>query len=330
MRRGLWPLSALILIASASLLKAVDRGKRNEHRIISRSWIDQIEHMPNQPDSPDQKAQHENARPPDFGRKESTQSKSSDTETHAYGRQTQIIFASAFTSFINWWNRDRVLNLLTFLIFCTTIVYTVYSRRQWMTMQRQLDLSERPWIAFQDFRLAQEPYWEILRLPRIMGGKELRTFINLHVRVEYMTSNSGKSPAVKTFSNVQALPTKMGKYYAKPTYLMLMACGSAENQSKEANTSELYQGQAIFPTAPVQNDSESIYGLSEGTTTIDQVWMVACIAYQESYSSKIYHTKLWFLSVPKDATAKPVPIANGQTITWRPIDHFVLMDSEAD
>lgn len=257
----------------------------------------------------------------------------------AYGRLAKTIVsilgyfvADVFEDFFKWTNKHRgsIAALATVAIAILTYEYATYSKLEWRTMQQQLDVSERPWIALQDFRLAQEPYWEILSGPRTLGGKELRTFINLHVRVEYMTSNLGKSPAVRTFSNVQAMPTQMGKYYAKPTYLMLLACGSAESQSKEAITSELYQGQAIFPTTPVQNTAESSYGLSEGTTTIDQVWMVACIAYQASYSNKIYHTKLWFLSVPKDQKVKPVPIAEDQKITWHPIDHFVLMDSEAD
>lgn len=46
----------------------------------------------------------------------------------------------------NWWNASRVMAAFTAVIAVTTITYTFYSCKQWQTMQRQLELSDRPWI----------------------------------------------------------------------------------------------------------------------------------------------------------------------------------------
>jgi hypothetical protein len=110
-----------------------------ERWLIPRTQIKQIETMPNEPDPSDQRSEHEHARPPELRGKESEQSDSGNTVTHEHGRKTQVFRESAYSRFSGWWNRDRVLNLLTFLIFCTTVAYTVYSQRQWKTMQRQFD-----------------------------------------------------------------------------------------------------------------------------------------------------------------------------------------------
>jgi len=95
-------------------------------------------------------------------------------------------------------------------------------------------------------------------------------------------------------------------------------------------TSRLSQGETVFPNVPIQHLAETSYAFPEDTKTVDGFWLVACVAYQANFAPQVHHTKLWFLSVPINEAAAPAPIASGQNITWQPIGHFVLTDSEAD
>ncbi|MEI9967368.1 MAG: hypothetical protein WDM87_01590 [Terracidiphilus sp.] len=200
------------------------------------------------------------------------------------------------------------------------------------TAANALELSERPWIAVKELRLANRPYWEIFQGPKFFPPtKEMTMVTNLHVPSTFSLDNAGKSPATRVFVSVQIEPVEIGRYFHKPQLGMQMACSTAEAESQEASKpGAINEGSAIFPGAPLSQVWEPVYGVSQPNLRIDEVWINVCVVYRAEFSTHIYHTKVWFESVPRTDAARLVPIGSNQRITWKPFDTFVLYDSEAD
>lgn len=215
----------------------------------------------------------------------------------------------------------------------TAELYRV-SNRQWQTMQRQLEWSERPWVTIDNVTL--EPLnWETLRAPRFLGKPELRTFVNLHAKISYELNDTGKAPAVKTFSEAQVAYSSdwSTKTFTKPLGAMEITCAGPESDSRQAGTTnkQFSEGSIVFPGRPLHQPVESISGLPENVKIIDHIWIVACVVYQDGITPKIHHTRLWFRSNAKDPTMKHYePVVSGQSIMWMPPAGFALVDSNAD
>ena len=175
--------------------------------------------------------------------------------------------------------------IATLVIAAFTVELYCVSNRQWQTMQKQLEISERPWVTVDNVVLTEPLNWETLQFPRILGKPELRTFINLHAKITYDLNDIGKAPAIKTFSDVQVTYSSdwTTKTFTKPPGAMEMACGMAESQSQQAGSSNrpFTEGAVIFPGRPIHQPIESAMGLSEGIKVIDHIWIVACVAYQD-------------------------------------------------
>jgi hypothetical protein len=200
------------------------------------------------------------------------------------------------------------------------------------TAANELELSERPWIAMKELRLTQKPYWEIFQGPKFFPPtNQIRKVTNLHVPSTFSLDNVGKSPATRVFVAVQIEPVEIGQYFHKPQLGMQMACSTAEAESQESSKpSAINEGSAIFPSAPLSQSWEPVYGVSQPNLRIDEVWIEACVVYRAEFSTHIYHTKAWFESVPRADAARLVQIGSDQRITWKPFDTVVLYDSEAN
>jgi hypothetical protein len=205
------------------------------------------------------------------------------------------------------------------------------AQRQMETAQSQLELSERPWVTLEG--TFGKVDWEVERGPKFLGKEELTTFMNLQMPMDYALRNLGKSPANRTFISMRAMPTDFGKNFTRPMLPMNMACSEAESERKLAEKPEsLSHGIVIFPQAtPVRRTWIPTVGFREDNfETISGVWIAACIVYQAGFSPHVYHTKLWFLSLPTQGVTQAIPIQPDQPFTWHPFDRFVLYDSEAD
>jgi hypothetical protein len=189
----------------------------------------------------------------------------------------------------------------------------------------------RPWVALDG--MFSEPYWEVLRAPKILGQGELGTFMNLHLQMNYQLHNTGSYPAIKTFVSMQATPTEGGKYFTRPTLPMSLACNWAETEVRRAEgLSSLDHGLVIFPqTPPVNRGYGNLLGFREDDfQVIRGAWIAACVVYKDNFSSKLHHTKIWYLSMARNGVIPLTPIAPGQPYSWYPFQTFVLYDSEAD
>lgn len=158
--------------------------------------------------------------------------------------------------------------------------------------------------------------------------------LKLRAKATYRLNNFGKSPAVKVFPTATSdVSEVLSVQWGKPIGAMATTCATMEGASRVAGTSKQYltEGDVVFPQTPFWGSNESSFdvGPSAGKT-IDHIWLLACVAYWDSITKEVHHTKVWFVSIPKDENETPVPVAAGQTITWKPPVTFRLWDSEAD
>jgi hypothetical protein len=277
--------------------------------------------MPNKPDSPDEKSGHEYSRPPDLGWKDSKQSDSSDTETHQRSRKTQVLRESAYSRFFNWWNRDRVLNLLTFLIFCTTVAYTVYSHRQWLTMQRQLELSERAWLGLDGtVQLAALPQFH----QEAIQGKQ---WTMVRMGLSYSVKNFGSSPGIGEADAFEFFP--MRDNAPKPISEMQGLCRLLENTMKSGRATGFDSGSVVFPQNEIRENSglDAWQGIPQDIKVIHRFWAIGCIVYSDAFG--IHHSKFWFKSNQSDI-GNLIPVLPDSDVKWSPFNGFELWDAEAD
>jgi hypothetical protein len=189
----------------------------------------------------------------------------------------------------------------------------------------------RPWLALDG--TFNEPYWEVLRAPKILGQGELGTFMNLHLEMNYQLRNTGSSPALETFVSMQATTTEDSKYFTRPALPMSMACNWAETEVKRAvGPDSTNHGLVIFPQAPPVNRG---YGnllafREDDFKVVRGAHIAVCVVYKDSSSSKLHHTKIWYTSMARNGVIPLTPIAPGQPYSWYPFLTFVLTDSDAD
>jgi hypothetical protein len=145
--------------------------------------------VPNEPDSTHEEAKKEQSTPPRLRGEETEQPQSKHHESENGSDVAGIMIWSG--EFFRWWNRDRTLNLLTFVIACTTIVYSFFSYQQWQTMQNQLESSDRPWIKVIE---------AIPDHPLIFHGSSgisARGDDSVNLGIKVVIQNVGKSVALK-------------------------------------------------------------------------------------------------------------------------------------
>jgi hypothetical protein len=131
-------------------------------------------------------------------RREDPKQADSKTTDPSYEDDIAIVFMWSVAcwprvkGFFCWWNRNRTLNLLTLVIACTTIVYSFFSYQQWQTMQRQLDLSQRPWMSL-----------DLMTL----GIADPLTFNNKggFITIAGVMKNTGHSVAMHTMSHIRII-----------------------------------------------------------------------------------------------------------------------------
>lgn len=207
------------------------------------------------------------------------------------------------------------------------------TQHQMETAQRQLELSERPWVTIEG--QFEEPTWVVGNqwVGRPDGSQV--PYMRLDLRVDYQLRNTGITPATRTFVSMLADHTETGRYFTRPTILMGMACATAEGERKEAEKphfSGSSLGTVVFPQAnPITRTWIPNVGFAtDQPEVLRGAWIAACIVYQAGFSPHVYHTKLWFLSVPRQGVEHAIPIQPNSPYTWYPFDRFVLFDSEAD
>jgi hypothetical protein len=186
-----------------------------------------------------------------------------------------------------------------------------------------LEVSERPWITIDSVNWGEPPNWKPVR----PGAPEKPTVLNLRATIFYDLANVGKGPAIRAFSGVEAY---MYHGYDLPRVVMDSLCSVEELLSKQAGpTSGVTVGSVIFPGPPIHSRQDSWAGLPKNIGTIDRIWILACVVYQDGITTKIHHTRRFFQSVTSKDTQYE-PIGPGQAVKWLPPVEFVLSDSEAD
>jgi hypothetical protein len=204
---------------------------------------------------------------------------------------------------------------------------------QMETSQHQLELSERPWVTIEgQFR---EPTWV---LGNQWVGRQDGTqvpYMRLDFQFDYQFTNSGLTPATRTFAVMMAEHTENGKNFTRPIALMNQACSIAESERKEAQNpkySGSSLGSVVFPHAnPITRTWIPNVGFAaDQPELLRGAWVAACIVYQAGFSPHVYHTKLWYLSKSRPGIVSQAPIQPGSPFMWYPWDNFVLFDSEAD
>ena len=160
------------------------------------------------------------------------------------------------------------------------------ARRAAKTAQRQLELSERPWVAVLD---------AAIRSSLVFDDK------GAHTEVSFVLKNTGHSPALSV--SISPELTTVCTNCPKPVYVEERACKDAKHSSK-------FVSYTIFPGETfVERDQghdmkmseaeiERGFGISGTHTIIPAV--IGCVDYKTPFSSEIHHTGFAFVLMARN------------------------------
>ncbi len=194
--------------------------------------------------------------------------------------------------------------LATVAIVVLTWFYVRYSKAQWETMNRQLELAERPWMSADVSIISPLEFDE--------NGA------NITLRFQF--KNGGHSPAVRTQFGVEFFSI-VGNPQAEREKL----CQQVGGQSALASNAPLLD--TFFPGDQLPQDIQISLTRQGMQTTAKEMGgfiypeIIACIAYRPTFADAQYHTGLIFdllrydpahpyISLGIDTTKGNVPITS--------------------
>jgi hypothetical protein len=253
--------------------------------------------MPDEPDATHETTHKEEPAPPRL-RGESPEHSQAKQDKSENGSDVAgvIIWGKRF---FRWWNRNRTLNFLTFVIACTTIVYSFFSYQQWQTMQRQLELSERPWLGIRGMNWASPP-----------------TFVaEKNFSLLFAYKNTGNTPALFFRANTER--SVIPEIY--PTVKMLFPENNVCMKLDEDKRMNVGVGVTVLPeesntlTDDYQSlDRLTVAAIKNGTKALV---IMGCFVYEDP-SKKVRYTKFCEFTMPQ------AQAVNGLTFLFCPSGQY--------
>jgi hypothetical protein len=241
------------------------------------------------------------------------------------------------------WNKTFWTVASTIVMAVATSVYAVYATRQWRVMRDQLPeiktqasvantsaeaakdaagtardtliASNRPWVGMLD---PSTENVEIKVIPNPMRPDEphLERFTD---NISYVLKNFGNSPARRVQNTIfvtNEMPSR-----GKP-----IGCLISDSYSKNAAIESFI----ILPHESVAKTRSSrspvTYDMFNGG--LKQMWLSACITYQDAIGDSLHHTWLLYQSIPFGET--PVLFINSSGVASTRVSGWKMVDSDAD
>jgi len=177
--------------------------------------------------------------------------------------------------------------------------------------------SQRPWIGMLD---PSKENIGIKVIPNPMRPDEphLERFID---NISYVLKNFGNSPARRVQNTIFVIPTNEMPRRGKP-----MGCLISDSYSKNAAIESFI----ILPHESVAKTRSSrspvTYDMFNGG--LKQMWLSACITYQDAIGDSLHHTWLLYQSIPFGET--PVLFINSSGVASTRVSGWKMVDSDAD
>jgi len=259
-------------------------------------------------------------------------------------------------SFFGWADAHdgAITALATVAIVGLTYFYVTYSKEQWKEMQS----ARRPWLGMSErLTIKGPPSLAFTEMPSMFSGGQSTRAISVAFDVSGTLKNFGISPARREYDTFELI------YLGSILNIFREEdCVRAENVSRGKSSGDaVVQGtsigspaRAIFPSVelPVEKklttpiamnpdflrpipDNPLLVGPSENqaqTKWTDRIptkiWIVGCIAYQDTFG-EMHHTKVLYQSSISDNPLKIAEDADPSK-TRIPFTDFVMEDSESD
>ena len=229
--------------------------------------------MPDDPRASEETNQHEQPSEQSLRNKDPEQPQTKKQEPNQYYKVAQRL-----RQFFWWWDRDRCLNMLTFIIASTTIVYAYFSYHQWQTMKQQMELSERPWLGIEGMNWGSPPF---------VSGKVFT--------LVFTYKNFGTSPALYFRSNT--FYTVVTNIYPS-TRMVFPDNPTCVQFDKEGHVGG---GVTVMPTQRntwngdyTSLDDPTVAAIRYGTKALV---VMGCFVYEDQFK-KIRHTKFCEFTLP--------------------------------
>ena len=222
-----------------------------------------------------------------------------------------------------------ITSLATVILAILTIFYVVYAKHQWNEMRN----ARRPWVGISEKLTLKRPPSFTVVAPAITGLNGEKEFIVTKFELSGNLQNFGSSPARKVYELLSVIDSPSIRYDFRE-----IACKTVERQSAGQNPFSEFTdyfirqpAKAIFPNVAVPIEPSVItFGMFVDKTPQmpNPLWVVGCVAYQDSFGD-VHHTEvLYRSSVPEGArqeTAIETPM-----FTYAPFTEFVMEDSDGD
>jgi hypothetical protein len=198
----------------------------------------------------------------------------------------------------------KVKTWLEIAAFAVVVTYTYVSCNQWKTAEKQLEVSERPWIG------------STIRINKQAMNGPLRTAYYM-VSLEVILQNYGKSPATKVGIGIESKTFHL----PSPTqWENSSACQDADRNSGDPSRNEV-----VFPGVPLAKPyGISLRDLGENQTQLGvrNKMLVACLAYEWTATNTKYHTRMVFIGEPSSTAPDPIPCPDVPTMLCKPLVSF--------
>jgi hypothetical protein len=187
-----------------------------------------------------------------------------------------------------WWPSTfkewvDILGVTILILYTITTIGLWYSARDANRQTRELMQSQnRPWLGISTDKPINIEKFEIIpNTVQPNGGQPM----SMHVEVSYWLDNSGGSPARRISpAALLAVPTSEGNV---PEQWQKMNCNLAEQISRGGTVPTII----IMPRSQAQQRSESS-GEVPPNVEFHHVWLLGCIAYQDTWGGPIHHTRV--------------------------------------
>jgi len=255
-----------------------------------------------------------------------------DSKEHKNAAQRHLQIAYKWCRFTTWQRGIKPfiassnfwIATATVVIAIATGVYTIYARKQWQVMRRQLtemQIARRPWVGSGPLEFKQPVFL-------VYPDNPIEARTQVDVLVEIPIKNFGLAPAFHVDIELAATMTAQTAAPASIGTEMEFACHSADNNAKNG-------GEALFPNGPETSLEipASIMVPFIQIAEIRRVWIAICVAYSDvAAGEKLHHTRILAASWPISGQPREIRRTTNPRVIYYslPITQWGVVKTEAD